>query len=343
MNYTQLEFRAFYKHFVIVPIGEAIIDTLKEFPEAKEAFGVLTYGYYNRENGLCLDALGFVFTENENSWVEPPSKNIRLTYQIGSVENEECVFLGDEDGGLANQFKDYLDLLEENFSTTNEIEMTRQMRFLDQCRHQYYLDDILVRLEKPDMTPEGCWVRITGVSGMYFVGTLLNEPDQDFGVHKGDEVRFIAKETEEKQVVCFMDFYEDEEIKLTAADLEDGQILDDAIEAFVTMRSKDYLLYLLEILRDSNVWVLCKKENNKTPEILENEEGCFLSVFSKSEALDGYDDEFTKEHLSMLEVIEIARSYEKELDGIIVNPFDKAFFILSRNLWNLVESLQSRL
>lgn len=341
MNYAQLGFRAFYNHFVIVPIGDAIIESLKDFPESKEAFGVLVYGYYDRESGLSLEMLGFVFTENEKSWVETPSENIRVTFRIDSVENEECIFLGDEDGGLANQFKEHLAILKETFEVSNEIEIMRQMSFLDQCRHQYFIDDILVRFVKESMTSEGCWVRVTGLKDMYFMGILLNEPDQDFGVHKGDEVKFVAQETKDKQVVCNIVFY-DENLTLDIEDLEDGQILEEAIEAFISYRSKDYLLYLLEILRDSKVWVLCKNDENRNLEILENEEGRFLPVFSNRKFLDCYGEEFTNEYISLLEVINIARNYEQKLDGIMVNPFEKVFFILSKELWSLVESLQSR-
>ena len=343
MNYTQLGFRAFYKHFVIVPISDSIMDMLEDFPEKDKAFGVLTYGYYDREEGLSLEMLGFVSNDNGRSWVESPSQNIRFTFRIGSVENEECIFLGDEDGGLAAQFKDHLAIINEAYEVDREIEMTRKMVFLDQCRHQYFMDDILVRLEKPNMIAEGCWVRITGLSGMFFFGTLLNEPETNFGVHRGDEIRFIAQETKEKQVVCLMDLDDREKHTLTSEDLEDGQILDEAIEAFVCNRSKDYLLYLLEILRDSKVWVLCKAKDEENPEIMENEEGSFLPVFSKKEYLDDYGDEFTREHFSLLDVINMARLNEKELSSIIVNPFADAFFVLSKELWKLVESLQSRL
>ena len=41
------------------------------------------------------------------------------------------------------------------------------------------------------MKPEGCWVRINGLSDRRVMGTLLNEPDQDFGYHAGDTIAFF--------------------------------------------------------------------------------------------------------------------------------------------------------
>lgn len=35
------------------------------------------------------------------------------------------------------------------------------------------------------------WVRITDLGDKYFVGTLLNEPNQDFGYHMDDKITFF--------------------------------------------------------------------------------------------------------------------------------------------------------
>lgn len=49
----------------------------------------------------------------------------------------------------------------------------------------------MVLAVKEGLTPEGCWVRITGLGDKYFVGTLLNEPNQDFGYHMDDKIAFF--------------------------------------------------------------------------------------------------------------------------------------------------------
>lgn len=38
--------------------------------------------------------------------------------------------------------------------------------------------------------PEGCWVRCEKIADGMMAGTLLNEPDSDFGVHRGDLISF---------------------------------------------------------------------------------------------------------------------------------------------------------
>lgn len=49
----------------------------------------------------------------------------------------------------------------------------------------------MVLVVKEGLTPEGCWVRITDLGDKYFVGTLLNEPNQDFGYHMDDKITFF--------------------------------------------------------------------------------------------------------------------------------------------------------
>lgn len=67
---------------------------------------------------------------------------------------------------------------------------------LDQFRAPGYFDDvsIVLFLEDDEHVPEIVWVRLEEMAedGTTFEGVLLNEPDADFGVHKGDTmtVRF---------------------------------------------------------------------------------------------------------------------------------------------------------
>ena len=61
-----------------------------------------------------------------------------------------------------------------------------------------YPDDILVIFLKDDYKPEGCWVRSMEVEEGRCIGKLLNEPDQDYGVHENDLIPFdIVKEGED--------------------------------------------------------------------------------------------------------------------------------------------------
>ena len=49
----------------------------------------------------------------------------------------------------------------------------------------------MVLIIKNGLRPEECWVRISDLSDRRVMGTLLNEPDQDFGYHAGDTIAFL--------------------------------------------------------------------------------------------------------------------------------------------------------
>ena len=48
---------------------------------------------------------------------------------------------------------------------------------------------------------EGCWVRIEGRAGRNLKGILLNEPDQDLGVHRGETIEFTVNLNSENRIV----------------------------------------------------------------------------------------------------------------------------------------------
>ena len=64
----------------------------------------------------------------------------------------------------------------------------------------------MVLTVKDGLKPEGCWVRITGLGDKHFIGTLLNEPDQNFGYHMGDTIMFFlyGGEGDERALVSNM-------------------------------------------------------------------------------------------------------------------------------------------
>ena len=167
--------------------------------------------------------------------------------------------------------------------------------------------------------------------------------------------------------------------KITWEDLEDGKKLEAAVAVFNLDRTKENLFTVLQILRDSYVWVPCtavfsdadKERLNKiaenlvnnpdadpteligktftsegvtrlVPDILKNGEKYFFPIFSTVEAMGEYGNDFSKVQKHMLEVIMLARNNEKDLSGIVLNAFSDPF-ILSRELWDYVEKMNSRI
>lgn len=376
MKYKETGFRAFYHHFIAIPMKENLRTVLEGFPGAEGANCILTYGYIDQEAGLTLEILaagretekGFSFADGNDS--------ISSKIRIGSVADEEVAFFDDEDGRLSSRYAGKLEVLHK-YDASEEIEKTRSMSFLDASRDEYCIDDVLVYLTKDGLEPEGCWVRIIGLGDHWFMGTLLNEPNQDFGYHNGEKISFFARETEDKKVVCISDMNPTR--KLTAEDLEDGSLLEAAITAFNNERTEPHLIDILEILRDSYVWIPCnavmseedqkylddlaqklsgdseadpteligkefkmKGSTRMIPDILQNGDDCFFPVFSSVEAMGEYGEHFSRIQEHMLNVISLARNNDKKPIGIVINAFTEPF-VLDAKIWDIVENMKSQI
>ena len=373
MKCKEAPFRAFYKRFTALPLTDGLRSAIEKFPGAAEANCVLTYGYIDSECGLTLEVIAASFRDEKKGFMfADTNPEVRSVIRIGTVADSDFYYFPDEDGTLAKRYADKIAALK-TYDADEEVEQTRTFAFLDDSRDSVFPDDVLVYLLKEGKKPEGCWTRIIGIGDHFFMGNLLNEPDQDFGFHKGERIAFFVRKDENDRVVCCADLTPD--TKLTAKDLEDGSMLEKAAETFTSERNEDNFISLLELLRDCNVWVPCNAvlseedyaqldkmvedagddlesikgqtlntlgETRLVPNILQNGEELFFPIFSTPEAMGEYGDHFSKICMPMLNVIAMARGNDRPLAGIVLNAFTNPF-VLDAQVWDIVENMKSRL
>ena len=282
---------------------------------------------------------------------------------------DECYYFDDEDSNLYKRYAERIDMLE-SYSAGDEIEESRTMGFLDSLRSPEYPDDVLVYLLKDGNQPEGCWVRIEALAEHQIVGTLLNEPDQDFEYHESEKIAFYAQKTEDEKIVLCSNM--NPSAKITAEDLEDGTMLEAAIHTFNEERAEDHWLDIMEILRDSYVWIPCNAvmgdadqarlfamleekedgiieeefvahdETRLIPDILQNGKKFLFPVFSDEDAMSEYGNGFSKVQKHFLESLVLAKNNEKELAGIVINAFTEPY-VLDKEICDIVEKMKSRI
>ena len=166
--------------------------------------------------------------------------------------------------------------------------------------------------------------------------------------------------------------------KITEADLEDDSLLEAAVTAFNNERTEEYLINILEILRDSYVWIPCsvvmsEKDQNRLddiaqklkddpdadpteligtefktegvtrmiPDILQNGELYFFPVFTTIEAMGEYGHHFSKVQRHMLEAVSLVEHNERELAGIVLNAFTEPF-VLDAGIFDNLKNMKSR-
>ena len=373
MKYKETGFRAIYHNFCLVELNDNIKKIMTDLPGAEDANGVLTYGYYDREAGLTLELLAAAKINEKDFQYAAGNPEVTLKLRIEALGDTEFYVVSDEDGKMSEKFADKMEMLKGYDPENPDIEKTREMQFLDPFRNDVYIDDILVRLIKDGLKAEECWTRIIGLGEHWFMGTLLNEPYQNFGWHEGEKIAFFVQKDDNDNLICFTDMNPSQ--KITAEDLEGGTMLKEAVARFNAERNEPNFLDVLEILRDSFVWIPCTaimseadtemikkmvdeaEANSKSlkgtefttndqvrlvPDILQNEDNFYFPIFSSAEEMGDYGKDFSKIEKHILEAIPLARNNDKHVAGIVLNAFSDPF-ILDAKLFDLVEGMKSRI
>lgn len=162
---------------------------------------------------------------------------------------------------------------------------------------------------------------------------------------------------------------------ITAELLEDGSFLKRAVEICNRNRTQLNLIKLAKILRDSWIWIPCNAilsdadyeawskvvleagENGDldsvvgheftnqddirfVPDILQNGDNYFFPVFTTEEEMGEYGEHFSKLGKHFLEAAALARNNEKDVKGIVINPFSDAF-VVPREMFEIIANMES--
>lgn len=379
MKYSGKYFREFYKKVVAIELSEKIREAITDFPGAKSANCVYAYGYIDHDSGFMFEVLASGKQSEKSGLFNPREGNDEISVKLKAdiVEGLEIYFFS-ERTNYRKKFANKIAMIE-GYNASDEIEQSRCFDFLDDSRDNYYIDDVSVFLVKEGRQPEKCWARIEGLhpEDHYIIATLLNEPKQNFGYHMGDTIALFIQEAEDKHFICVSNLNASK--KITREDLEDGTMLEEAIARFNNDRNEENLIDILEILRDSYVWVPCNAimseedearlmemigdfdgdeealneimaekefttlgETRFVPDILQSGDDYFFPIFSSPEAMSDYGNDFSKVQKHILDVLPLARNNEKEPIALVLNAFTEPFEI-HKELWDVLENAESRI
>lgn len=337
MKYTDYGFRPLYKNFNMYPLNEALKKVLAGQPGLQEAEGAMVYGYVDHEVGNMLEILALTKREDEEkfSYLNLVG-DARLTISIEELIDEEFEFVEYGNGHLYDKFSDKIERLS-SYDVSESVAKSRTFKFLDEFRYEKNFDDVQVILFKDGLKLEGAWVRIEELGKGVIMGTLLNEPEQDFGVKLGTPIVFIVNETADKKKQLVADFTPHK--KLKREDLADGKMLKDAVASFNADKNKVKFFVVLELLRDSDVIVPYIKKEIST---VSSNNKSYLPVFTSLLDMWEYNEGVTKITMPFLEAIKKARKSNKRLDGIVLNAFTDSV-VIPKSMFELIEGLASRI
>ena len=348
MNYKETGFRGLYDQFSVYSLNEnikALINGLEGFDDAN---GVLTYGYYDDNEGLLLEVLAPAKINDGKVTFEVASTDERRTIKLEDVLAENFDHVDDKDGFLKKRYADKFSVLKA-FAPSAKHEATRRLAFLDECRDEIFFDEIRVIFNREGKQPEECSVRIEEQVEGHFVGSLVSDPVQDFGFVAGDRIIFYVAKDEDGALVCAADLTPS--IFLTEDDLEDGSMLENAVHTFITGKKEADLVELLQILRDSYVWMPCRMlselnvetdlEEGMSPDLFQKGADYFLPIFSSEKEMKEFADGRSKYPVRVTKAISMAKESSKPITAIVLNAFTEPF-VIDMKLCDVIEKLKSR-
>lgn len=174
---------------VTVPpdVGGAIAGA---FSVGQEVNAALVLGGVHHERGLAFCVLSPASVDEQGQFgLFAPSDAVDMVIPARFLLQEEFTPAGESwlsDPDFAGKAQRFL----ERVRCSDGVQVTRDFRELDVMRNAEYPDDVLVYLMRGQQEPCGVWVRCEGVRGSRIIGTILSEPEGDFGVHAGQIVAF---------------------------------------------------------------------------------------------------------------------------------------------------------
>ena len=367
MKYEQMTFRDVFDNNFAIPI-DGYERQLEDFAGFEDADSLLVYGYIDHQNGMMLEVLAKGYKTDNGYVFDEPDNTVSCKIRLEDEKDLELTEVEIDEDRYADKYASlYI------YGKNESINKTRWNRDVDEFRDRYHPDDVRVVLVKDGLNMETCWVRMDDVFEDVITGTLLSTPVQDFSLSEGDAVSFTVMEFEdgEKLAVCELNSYG---WHYTREELEDGEMLRNAIAGLNEDPSEDNIMAVLQLLRDSNIWVPCrpafserdkktmeriyrerKRRNDPTygatltnkdevrmiPDILESDDGkLFFPAFTSVKEMGDYGDEFNKIPAGFLEIMHMAENHELDLTGIVVNPFSEAYAI-DRKYFSVIASMPS--
>ena len=372
MNYKDLGFRAFYKNFCIMLYNDNIIDLLASCDTPEIFSGVLVYGYVDHEAGFTFEILTMVDDEGSGrySYHDLP-KDVTLKLRADAVKDCECLFSEDVYDDCMELFKEKIASLD-IYDYNEDVFKSRLFDFLDGYRDEDYIDDVQVLLVRDGLQMEQCWVRIEDLGDKVIIGKLLNEPYQDFGYHRGDTVAFFVylDEKGNQNLVCDMN----PSVKLTAEDLADGSMLRNAIDVFDKETTQEQFIDILELVRDSYIWIPCntilgqqdeynllkmadeaenlddlvgatftnRQDIRLVSDLMRQGDKIYFPVFTSVEEMGEAAKNHSQLQKHFWEAIKMAEASEEDVVGILINPFSSGM-VIEKEVWDVVENMKSRI
>ena len=220
---SEAEFRDISGQFLYIECKN-ILEKMSETEDIrKTSTGLIVYAYIDHASGLSCqpvlvaDLMGdglrvFDLAKSDTKYIFRINEGYKeYSEQYGEIKMWMCHITPDHRfcnaevfGNLVEGIKPFADFIDKQYDMRNpDTTEFRNNTDYDEWRSKYWPDDFQVHLFGEDNKGEVVWVRAEHYADPEYIGELLNEPYQDFGIHKGDMIGFKEHQFEDGELILY--------------------------------------------------------------------------------------------------------------------------------------------
>lgn len=193
--------------------GEELFERINNYELEEEVNSMILLPYVDHTAGLSFQMVATCLLKNDKLTVYEREDDFQIlsNYRFDSLKDVEFEYLDNLDLNPDFDIESYKDHAMEIFYLYNDNDKLftlRKLDILDELREPEYPDDVFVGFFKKGFGGEGMWVRYEDFEETDFYGILLNQPEQNLGVNKGDRVKFHITKNKNDKIFCFCDLDE---------------------------------------------------------------------------------------------------------------------------------------
>ena len=190
-------FRELTGGLVLIVNDRNITPMKTTFEHATNDNAILACGYIDHTAGITFEAL--CLAEYEPSGRISLRRGNDTTSMKMRYDSIDGVILLFDDEVLPN-YQKKIDMVRKGYQANEAVLKARNTLAIDDFRHPQFPDDVMLIFCMKGVQPEGIWCRIESEVQGRPAAVVINEPNSDFGVHRGDLVMFDWAKQDEKML-----------------------------------------------------------------------------------------------------------------------------------------------
>lgn len=201
MLLKEMNFRDIVDKYLYIEAAGVAQNLGSIFEVTEDATGVLCYGYIDAQAGISFEILCCAVYDAAKKTLKLLRGNDEQSAKIRLAEllEAQAAVLPGEMPRLS-EFQSKVATVQKTYKADEATEAMRRLTSLDPARLATHPDIVTVYLVRGDEA-EVAYVLLKEVREVNIIGTLLSEPQNAAGLHKGDEISFFLVRNE-KGIMC---------------------------------------------------------------------------------------------------------------------------------------------